>query len=183
MKKQWVLCYIQILIRSKDLPVEEPSKPTNRLLQSAYRLYKLWKGSRASSPSKGIILGRKIEDVSQRDTRSALSMVGMSTWCCAPRVDAWGSLPRSLIYRDSTGRRSAFRRWPCRSPSSSASVGSTPMSTSDRSVDTRAIVASRSEIGAHLKREFRFSDRKYARPRGIKPDLWARRGEAPRGLL
>jgi len=50
------------------------------------------------------------------------------------------------------------------------------MSTFDRSVDRHAIAASRSEIGAHLKREVRFSDQECTKPRGIKPDPW--RGEA-----
>lgn len=82
-----------------------------------------------------------------------MSVGATSTWCCAPRASAWGSSLRSSICRGSTGKRSASRRWPCRSPSSGVSAGSTPMSTSDRSGDTRATAASRSERGVHLERE------------------------------
>jgi len=76
-----------------------------------------------------------------------------STWCCAPRAGAWGSSLRSSIYRGSIGRKSASRRWPCRSPSWDVSAGLMPTSTSGRSGDTHAAVASQLERGAHLKRE------------------------------
>lgn len=123
---------------------------TNHRDRWASRRFRSREESRTNFSRRRRDYGR-IEDAARRDTRGC-RRGATSTWYCAPRVGAWGSSPRSSICTGSTGRRSASRRWPCRSPSSGVSAGSTPTSTSGRSEGTRAAAASRSERGAHLKK-------------------------------